>query len=142
MEFDFQQITIVLLILWFLMFVAGKFQQGRIKKKLFERIREGLAPAGEKNPNLSLGAYYDWVFLDWENLVKRNAWFILSPNELYPVAADPERVRTRMNLTPAWLGAYLRLGGVELEMTEDEQAAVTAIVETVPPEKLEDFPSL
>lgn len=142
MELGFQQITIILLILWFLMFVAGKYQQGRIKKKLFERIRKGLAPAREKDPDLSLSAYYDWVFSDWGNLVKRNAWFILGPNELYPVSADPERVQSRMNLTPTWLGAYLKLCGVELEMTDDEQAAVNAIVETVPPEKLEDFPSL
>lgn len=142
MKLGFQQITIILLILWFLMFVAGKFQQGRIKKNLFKRVREGLAPAREKDPTLSLSAYYEWVFEDWENLVKQNAWFILGPNELYPVAANPERVRTRMNLTPAWLGAYLKLGGVELEMTEDEQAAVDAIVETVPPEKSEEFQSL
>jgi hypothetical protein len=142
MKLGFQQITVILLFLWFVMFVAGKLQQGRIKKELFKRIREGLAPAREKDPDLSLSAYYAWVFEGWDQLVKKNAWFILGPSELYPVSADPERVRSRMNLTPAWLGAYLKLSGVELAMTEDEQAAVDAIVASVPPERLEDFPSL
>ncbi len=142
MKLGFQQITIILLILWFLMFVAGKFQQGRIKKQLLQRIREGVGPALEKDPGLSLSAYYDWVFGGWEGLVKKNAWFVLGPNELYPVSADPDHMRSRMNLTPAWLGAYLKLGGVELAMTEDEQVAVDAIVATVPPEQLKEFPSL
>jgi hypothetical protein len=142
MKLGFQQITIILLILWFLMFVAGKFQQGRIKKQLLQRIREGVGPAQEKDPDLSLSAYYDWVFEGWEELVKKNAWFVLGPNELYPVSADPDRVRSRMNLTPAWLGAYLKLCGVELALSDEEQAEVDTIVAAVPPGQLEDFPRL
>lgn len=135
MNFGIQQITIILLVVWFLMFVAGKIQQNRIKKKLFARIHQGLAPAQKNNADLGLDEYYGWVFSDWDELVKRNAWFILSKSELYPISANPERVMARMNLTPAWLGAYLELTGNKIKMTEDQRAAVDAIIESVPPHR-------
>ena len=139
MTFGMQQITIILLVVWFLMFVAGKIQQGQIKKKLFARIHQGLGSAQEKNPDLTLDEFYDWVFSDWDQLVKGSAWFILSQSELYPIAANPERVKVRMNLTPAWLGAYLQLSGNEIKMTEDQQAAVEAIIESVPPHRRKEL---
>ncbi len=132
MNFGIQQITIILLVVWFLMFVAGKIQQGTIKKKLFARIHQGLGPAQENNPDLTLDEFYDWIFSDWNELVKRNAWFILSQSELYPISANPERVMARMNLTPAWLGAYLELTGKKIKMSEEQQAAVDAIIQSVP----------
>jgi hypothetical protein len=139
MQFGIQQITVILLVVWFIMFVAGKLQQRRIKKKLFNRIQEGIQPALEKDPDLGLDEYYDWVFSKWGDLVRSNAWFVLSKNELYPVSADPDRLKDRMNLTPVWLGAYLKLKGIELKMNEDQEAAVQAIIETVPEGRREEF---
>jgi hypothetical protein len=54
---------------------------------------------------------------------------------LYPISANPDRVMARMNLTPAWLGAYLKLTGKEIEMTEEQRTAVDAIIESVPPHR-------
>jgi hypothetical protein len=120
MTFGIQQITIILLIVWFLMFVDGKIQQSAIKKKLFARIHQGLITKKDKNPDLALDEFYEWVFSNWDELVKKNAWFILSKSELYPISANPDRVMARMNLTPAWLGDYLKLTGKEIKMTEEQ----------------------
>lgn len=129
MEFGFQEITIILLVAWFLMYVAGRYQQNRIKKALFTRIRTGVELALEENPGLGLNEYHAWVFSEWEHIVKNNAWFVLSQNELYPVGVHPNRMKEQMNLTPEWLGAFLKLEGTELKMDETQSAAVDSIVQ-------------
>jgi hypothetical protein len=135
MEIGIQEITLGLLTLWFVVFVAGKIQQNRIKKKLLQRIREGVKPLQKENPDLNLDEAYAWVFSNWNSLVRKNAWFVLNKSELFPVAIHPERLRSQMNLTKPWLGAYLTLHGVDLSMSEAQKAAVTEIIQAIPPEK-------
>jgi hypothetical protein len=139
MEFGPQQITLLLLFAWFSLFLAGRYQQKRIKKALFDRVKTGIEPALKENPGLSLDAYYEWVFSDWEDLVRRNARFVLSDNELYPVSADPTRLQRRMNLTLIWLGAYLKLSGKELAMTDEQRTAVNGVVDSLSEARRQEF---
>ncbi len=132
MAFGIQQITVTILIIWFFIFVAGKLQQNRIKKKLFHRIKTELSTKLETNPDLSLDTFYDWVFSGWDDLVRKNAWFVLNKNELWPVAANPKRLKKQMNLTPEWLGAYLQIRGTQLQMSESQQEDINHIINTTP----------
>ena len=129
MTIGIQQITVIILIVWFVLFVTGKLQQGRIKIKLLERIQKGIDPAIKANPQLTLDEFYQWVFADWGRLVRKNAWFVLAPSELFPIAPRPEQMRTQMNLTPVWLGAFLAVKGhPSLVMTEAQQAGIQEIL--------------
>jgi hypothetical protein len=127
-QLEIQQITVILLVIWFVVFVAGRFQQNQIRKKLFHRIESGLENALKENPELTLNSYYSWVFVEWESLVKQNARFVLSKNEIYPVAANPDRLKERWNLTPIWLGAYMKKNDLPIKMTEQQEEAVDAIL--------------
>jgi hypothetical protein len=139
MTFGIQQITLIILFIWFAIFIAGKWQQSRIKKQLLKRIRDGAQSKLAEDPALTLDAFYDWVFEGWDTLVRENAWFILNQRELWPVPADPERVKAQMNLTPEWLGAYLQLRGYQLEMNEAQAQAVSDIVQSIPPHRRQAF---
>ncbi len=139
MEFGIQEITLTILFIWFAIFVAGKWQQSRIKRKLLKRMMEGVRSKLEENPDLTLDAFDEWVFANWDSLVRENAWFILNKNELWPVPADPQRVKSQMNLTPEWLGAYLKLRGYELQMNEEQQESVSDIIQSIPAHRRQAF---
>ncbi len=139
MTIGIQQITLFLLVSWFFMYVTARYQQDRIKKSLFKRIEEGLGPALRKDPHLNLEKFYTWVFADWDQLVRENAWFVLSKSELYPIPARPEQLKIQMNLTPSWLGAYLRLQGKNLQMSEALEESVQKIIQSLPEKRRQEL---
>ena len=139
MAFGIQEITLTILFIWFAIFIAGKWQQSRIKKQLLKRIRDGVQSKLEENPELTLDAFYEWVFDGWDSLVRENAWFVLNQRELWPVPADPGRVKSQMNLTPEWLGAYLKLRGYDLKMNDTQAQAVSEIIESIPLHRRQAF---
>ena len=104
------QIVITLLsVAWLVMFILGRKQYEDIKKQTLQLLTEGADRAKARNIELSVQEYYDQLQPVWEEMVRRTARFVLHKTELFPVPATPDYVRKRMNFTPAWLGAYLRL---------------------------------
>ena len=104
------QIVITLLsVAWLAMFILGRKQYEDIKKQTLQLLTEGADRAKARNIELSVQEYYDQLQPVWEEMVRRTARFVLHKTELFPVPATPDYVRKRMNFTPAWLGAYLRL---------------------------------
>ena len=104
------QIVITLLsVAWLVMFILGRKQYEDIKKQTLQLLIEGADRAKARNIELSVQEYYDQLQPVWEEMVRRTARFVLHKTELFPVPATPDYVRKRMNFTPAWLGAYLRL---------------------------------
>jgi hypothetical protein len=132
MQFTPQQITIFFLVSWFVIFIAGKLQQNRIRKKLIQRIKQGINKAKEEIPELTLDSYYTWVFSNWESLVKQNALFVLSKSELLPASANPGRLKKNWNLTPIWLGAFMKKNHLSIKMTDKQQKEVDAILNAYP----------
>lgn len=126
------QIAIIVLFTWFLFFLLGQYQLNRIKKKLFAKIDERVKTLEKAKQTDTLDSFYAHIFADWDTVVKSNAWFVLSANELYPVPANPQRLKDRLKLTPAWLSAYLHLQGTDLEMTESQRTSVEEILALVP----------
>lgn len=126
------QIAIIVLFTWFLFFLLGRYQLSRIKSKLFAKIDARVEKLEKAKQTDTLDSFYAHTFNDWDAVVKSNAWFVLSDNELYPVPANPQRLKDRLKLTPAWLGAYLKIKGTDLEMTESQRASVEEILALVP----------
>jgi len=132
MQITLQQVGLIVLGLWFVMFLAGTYQQNRIKNKILKRIDSGIEEALKKNSELTIDEYYQTTFADWDDFVRSNAWFILNKTEFLPVLAKPESVKKRFNFTAIWLGAYLRFQGYRLEANNEQNAAIDAIIEAAP----------
>lgn len=128
MDIGIQQIAIFALIIWFFIFLLGMMQMNRIKKRLFNRIDETIDLINDRGKEITLDEIYNIVFADWDELVHSSAKFVLSKNELYPVPANPTKIKERLNLSPVWLGAYLRLQGAEPDMTNSQKEKVNEIL--------------
>ena len=125
---DFQNIGLIVLVLWFVFYLAGRYQQNRVKKALIKKLSNEIELVKKEQLPTGLDEFYDRVFMDWPDLVRLNAKFVLNKMELLPYPAKPEELKTRFNLTPAWLGAYSKLHGLELEATEDQQIEIEQIL--------------
>lgn len=132
MEIGIQQIIVYILFAWFFIFLLGKMQLNRIKKKLFYKIDEVSILMAKRWGEITLDQFYERVFADWDEMVRSSAKFVLSINELYPVSADPQKIKERMKLSPEWLGAFLQLRGTDLNMTESQREKVNEIVNLAP----------
>jgi hypothetical protein len=65
-------------------------------------------------------------------MLRKNAWFILHKTELFPIPASPAILKTRLNFTPAWMGAFLRVNGVRLPAAEQLEEEIDHITSLVP----------
>lgn len=127
-----QTLVTILSAAWLIMFITGRSQYERIKKRTIELLLKGADLAKKRNLELSVEQYYDQLQPAWEQMVRDSAHFILHKTELWPVLATPEYVRKRMNFTPAWLGAYLRLHGHKLSAAPELEEQIKAILDLAP----------
>jgi hypothetical protein len=54
---------------------------------------------------------------------------------LWPVPARPDGLRRRLNLTPAWLGAFLALGGMKLPADYELSRQIDEILRSAHPRR-------
>ncbi|MEA4812441.1 MAG: hypothetical protein VB108_07730 [Anaerolineaceae bacterium] len=130
-----EQVSLLLLIIWFIVFVLGKMQLASIKSKMLLKINNALDALPANKPQASLDELYQNLFFDWKALVKSNAFYVLDKNELLPRRANPDFVLKRLNFSKPWLGAYASLRGVDLKMSSEDRSLVSDILNLRPPHK-------
>jgi len=122
----------ILSAIWLLFFVLGRWQFNRVKKLTTELILSESRQAQRLSKNITVDELYLQILPIWEASLKKSAWFILHKSELFPVPALPATVRKRLNFTPAWMGAYLRLNGVDLPASAELNVEIERIKALAP----------
>ena len=128
MQINFQLLYVLSLLVWLCLFVTGKLQYDRLRKRTMELAVEKAEALLRTDRNLTVERCYELLLPEWEEMLKRTTWFVPHKMELWPVPARPEYVRKRLNLSPFWLGAYLRLHGFSLPAESDLQAEIDQVV--------------
>ncbi len=102
------RIAFYLLILWYILLVAGTIQYRRLRRKTIEIVlqrAEQMKQAGREDLPERL---YAALYPEWCEMVRRSAWFIPSKSELRPIAATAENVKRRFGFSPTWVRDCLR----------------------------------
>lgn len=116
-----------LLGIWLLFFLLGKRQFNQARQLTLDLALTEVRAARKANPELTLDEYYADLITKWEALIREKIKFIPHKSEFWPMPARPDYVRQRLNFTPEWLGAYLKINGVKLQATEAQQARIDEI---------------
>jgi hypothetical protein len=97
-----------LLVLWYILFVAGTIQYRRLKKKTIEIVMKYAKKAIDGNLEKSYEKVYEALYPEWCDMVKKTALFIPDKSELRPILANVENVKVRFIFTPLWVKACLK----------------------------------
>ena len=117
---------------WLFFFILGRWQFNRIKHITTNLILEEGRRASLMQQPPTVDELYIQILPGWKIMLKKSAWFILHKSELFPVLAWPKIVQKRLNFTPAWMGAYLLLNGIELPADAELKGEIKQIVALVP----------
>lgn len=135
MNFQINPVIGILSAAWLLMFLYARSQTEKIKKTTINMILEQAGLEDKKEPQPTLDEFYSNFQILWEEMLQKSAVVILHKSELFPLPAKPEIVRKRLNLTPAWMGAYLRLNGFQWKATPELDEQIQQIMALAPTRK-------
>lgn len=102
------RIAFYLLVLWYVIFVAGTIQYRILKRKTIEMILERAGQAAKAEREQLPERVYAAIYPAWCEMVRRSAWFIPSKSELRPIPATPENVKMRFGFSPTWVKECLQ----------------------------------
>ncbi|MBN2045986.1 MAG: hypothetical protein JW757_13270 [Anaerolineales bacterium] len=120
-------LTGALLAIWLFFFLYGKRQYDQARKITMEMALSELKNARKHTPSLTVETYFEYLLPRWEAEIARQIKLIPHKSEFWPVPAKPDYVRTRLNFTPAWLGAYLKVNKQPLSACEELQVRIDEI---------------
>lgn len=100
-----------LLILWYVIFLAGTFQFRSLKKKTEILVLEKVKAQTETSP-ATCEEIYQAIYPKWCEMVRKSAYFIPSKSELRPISASVQNVEARLNFSSQWINAYLEKQGL------------------------------
>jgi hypothetical protein len=135
MDFQIGPVFGILSGLWLLMFLFSRSQTEQIKRRTLEIILEQAELVTKQSNHPTVEQFYNHLQPIWEDMLKKSAIVILHKSELFPVPANPKTVRKRLNFTPAWLGAYLRLHGFHLKASDELEKEIRTILALAPSRK-------
>jgi hypothetical protein len=101
-------ICFYLLILWYVLFIAGTIQYRILRKKTIEIVLRYAKKASDGYLGKSYEAVYAALYPEWCEMVKKTALFIPDKTELRPILANVENVKARFIFTPRWVKDCLK----------------------------------
>ncbi|MGA2083417.1 MAG: hypothetical protein ABSH53_22830 [Holophaga sp.] len=128
MHFDFSPWAGLVSAAWLVFYIFGRRQFSRVRQGTTELVLEQGRLAGQARPRPTVEGFFAQIQPAWRAMLRQRAWFIPHRTELFPVPAQPEVVARRLNFTPGWVGAYLRLNGVDLPAGSELEAEIQRIL--------------
>ena len=134
MSFEISPIIGILSAIWLALFLWARSQTERVKERTTALILEQARLASRQDPP-TVEQFFNNFQPIWEKMLRESASVILHKSELFPIPARPDAVRRRLNLSPAWLGAYLRIHGFHWRAEEGLEAEIQRILALAPVKK-------
>jgi hypothetical protein len=104
------RIGFYLLVLWYIIFLAGTFQFRSLKRKT-ETLVLIKAKAWPETEPVNCEEIFQTTYPEWCEMVTKVAIFIPSKSELRPISASIQNVETRLGFSPQWIKDYLEKQG-------------------------------
>jgi hypothetical protein len=120
-------LTGALLAIWLGFYLYGKRQFDQARKITMEMALSELKKARKSIPDLTVEKYFDYLLPVWEAEISTRIKLIPHKLGFWPMPAKPDYVRTRLNFTPEWLGAYLKVNKRPLSASEALQTRIDEI---------------
>jgi hypothetical protein len=108
-------ICFYLLILWYVIFLAGTIQYRSLKKKTIAMVLKYGQKAVDGQLERSFEVVYAALYPEWCEMIKKTAFFIPDKSELRPILASVENVKKRFIFNPQWVKACLKDHHIDLE---------------------------
>jgi hypothetical protein len=121
-------ISVIIFSIWIVLFLLGRAQLNRIKDLLAKTALNEIDTALVGNKDLSINQYYELLYPKFEIIVKTNSRFIPHKTELFPMPSTPKYVKTRINFTPEWLGAYMQINGYLLKANRSQKKIIDQLL--------------
>jgi hypothetical protein len=100
-------VTFILLVIWYIVFVAGTIQYRVLRRKTIALVLKYAQNASNGGRDKSPERLYQALYPEWCEMVKKSAWFIPNRSELAPILANVENVKERFKFSPQWVRACL-----------------------------------
>jgi hypothetical protein len=100
------QIISVILMIWIILYVLGRYQLTTIERKTKEMVLDLGRKEIARNPHISSSALYKKIYPEWEAELKGKKWgtyFILHRLEFWPVPVKPETVLVKFPFSAEWI---------------------------------------
>jgi len=128
----FKGVGTLLVGIWLVVHLAGKYQYKRVRNFTLDLVDSETCHI--KGGRVSVEEFYAYLLPKWEEFVSDKVLFILHKTELWPIPAQVDTVRQRLNFTPAWLGAYLKLNEVKISIEKPQlEEKINQIIKTATP---------
>lgn len=121
-------LSVIVFSIWIVFFLWGRAQFNKVKDATVKMILDNIEEAKKVHKNLTIDQYHEMLSPQVDAFIKTNVKFILHKTELFPMPAKPDYVRTRMNFTPEWVGAILKMNGQVIKATSKQQKTIEYII--------------
>lgn len=132
MPIELSYVFALLCAVWLVFFIFGRRQLERVKRATLDLVLTQAASLKRQHQEPSIEEFYALLQPGWEAMLRQSARFVTHKTELFPIPATPAAVRRRLNFTPAWLGAYLRLNGYRWAANPELEPEIERILALAP----------
>lgn len=128
--FSEQNLFVIVLGIWLLFLMGGRYQLNRIKKNTVDIVLSEAKKVVSRTPPLNLSSFYHDIYPIWVDMVRKSAYFVPHKSELFPIPARPDAICARINFSADWVGAFLEKNGYEVSATPEQRQKIKAILAT------------
>lgn len=121
-------VSVIVFSIWIVLFLWGRSQFNKIKDATIKLILDNIDDALKTHENLTIDQYHELLSPQVDAIIQANAKFIPHKTELFPMPAKPSYVKSRMNFTPEWVGAILKLNGHAIKANSKQQKTIDYII--------------
>lgn len=110
---------------WLFLFLTGREQLNCIVRRTETLVLERTKAELKNNPNLTLDELYKLVLPEWQQMIRKCAWYVTHKTELFPIPAIPDLVMKRIDMNANYVGRilvgnHIVLDGYEFKKVEKE----------------------
>jgi hypothetical protein len=116
---DHPGVAAIILAVYLGIYAAGAIQLKNIKDKTVLMVINSSRQELIKKPNITSKALYKLIYPQWEQEVKKWAWFVPHRLELWPILIDPKSMQEKIKFTPEWVASICQENNIQLLDTKN-----------------------
>ena len=105
---DNPALTSIVFLLWFVIYVAGRMQLGKIEAKTRDLVLQISQAELAQNPQITAQLLYKIIYPRWSEALPQWGRFIPHRLDLWPVPVTAKNVTQKIPFSPEWIAGVLR----------------------------------
>jgi hypothetical protein len=123
-----QAVVAMFFLIWAVVLFSGKAQLRRLQRNTVVLVTERALQLTAEGKPLRIQEFYNQVYPEWTQMVRRTALFIPHHWELWPLPALPSVVRSRIGFTPEWVKQCLQKNDFKTQNTNGDQTRSHSLI--------------